>query len=375
MVRHKRKFRRPLPSLLASKPQPGSAPGVLKAQTGAAESRLELLGYGPKGFEEKVNATFDDIEGIRQRWPVVMVNMIGLADVALLEKLGEMFALDKLLLEDVLDTSSRPKVEFHDDKVFAILKGGMMAEQIQTEHLALFLQQNLVLVFEEKMQCSFTGVRERVARGVGRIRHLGADYLFYALIDEVLDRYFPLLDHLNTVLAQTEDAIIEPKQHMRQGEIIEQIHHAKTDLMLLHRTVWPISDLVGAMLREDTPLISKPVRGYLRDCYDHAMQLSELTQFYRDTSTALMNTFLAYEGHKTNEIVKVLTMISAVFIPLNFIAGVYGMNFHPDSSPWNMPELKWYYGYPFALGLMMAVALFMLFYFRHKGWTIFNRRK
>jgi magnesium transporter len=297
------------------------------------------------------------------------VNVIGLGSVDVIEKIGAMFELDRLSLEDILDTGHRSKVEYYDQYSYTIIKSVGTVEPFESEQHSIFLKKNVVIVFEEKAGRSFSQVRERIRRGTGRIRTSGCDYLYYALLDEVIDKYFPVLDHLNHHLGSIEDEIVATEHGVRDRHIIHQIHNVKSDLLMLHRIVWPVSDIINVIIREESPLISKTTRTYLRDCHDHSQQANELTQFYRDTATGLLNTFLAYEGHKTNEIVKVLTMISAVFIPLNFIAGVYGMNFHPGDSPFNMPELDWRYGYPFALGLMLAVALGMLVFFKKRGWV------
>ena len=221
---------------------------------------------------------------------------------------------------------------------------------------------------EPQAGSSFTQVRERIRRGTGKIRLSGTDYLYYALLDEIIDKYFPILDKLNHQLVTLEDEIMTGTSNSETKNVIQSVHHTKSDLLHLHKNIWPVSDIITMIIREDTSLITKPTRGFLRDCYDHAMQANELTQFYRDTSSGLLNTFLAYEGHKTNDIVKTLTIISAIFIPLNFIAGIYGMNFDPAKSPFNMPEIEWAYGYPFVLGLMLSVAVFMMVRFKKRGW-------
>jgi magnesium transporter len=352
------------------KANPGSAPGVLTASPQSYPTQLLLMAYGPEGFIEHECKDPEEINKFLSVWPVVWINVVGLGNLDIIEKIGTMFDLDRLLLEDTLDTGHRPKVEFYDNYVFTIIRGGLFGDQYESEQLSLFLKKNVVIVFEEKPGTSFSQVRERIRRGTGKIRSSGTDYLYYALIDEVIDKYFPILDALNHKLAVLEDEVVASSTHNSHAiDMIRQIHMAKSDLLLLHRTVWPVGDIISMLMREETPLISKATRAFLRDCLDHAQQANELTQFYRDTASGLLNTFLAYEGHKTNEIVKVLTMVSAVFIPLTFIAGVYGMNFDPGTSPFNMPELDWYYGYPFALLLMLATTLFMLIYFKRRGWV------
>lgn len=352
----------------AYKPRPGSAPGMLTASPQALPSEVYVMAYGPDGYVEHTCEDVSEINQFVQSWPVVWVHVVGLGHIKLIEKIGEMFSLERLLLEDVLDTSGRAKVDYYEHYVFTAVKSGLISEQVGSEQISIFLKKNLVIVFEEQLPRSFEQVRARVRRGTGKMRLSGTDYLYYALLDEIIDNYFPVLDKLNHQLVRIEDDIMSGSQQMQGKDAIQQIHMTKSDLLLLHRMIWPTGDIINTLIRQDTPLITKNTRNYLRDCYDHCIQANELTQFYRDTASGLLNTFLAYEGHKTNEIVKVLTMISAVFIPLTFISGLYGMNFNTSHSPLNMPELNWYWGYPFALCMMMTVAVGMLIFFRKRGW-------
>jgi magnesium transporter len=373
VARHKFKKRRA--SAIQSNIKPGAAPGELRVDPLSHPTQLLVMAYGPEGFIEQECKTVDEIHAIANKWPVVLVNIIGLGNLEIIEKIGIQFGIERLSLEDVLDIEHSPKVEYHEHYIFSIIKGGYLDEQLDTEQFSLFLKKNIVIVFEEKPNnSSFVNVRERIRRGIGRIRVSGTDYLYYALIDEIIDRYFPILDNLNHQLIQIEDEIMALGHGSYNNDTISQIHHAKSDLLLLHRIIWPVSDLIGMLMREETPLMTKATRVFLRDCHDHSKQANELTQFYRDTASGLLNTFLAYEGHKTNEIFKVLTMVSTVFIPLNFIAGVYGMNFNTSASPFNMPELHWYYGYPFSLFLMLITALFMLIYFKKRGWISLRQK-
>ncbi|MDX2112548.1 MAG: magnesium/cobalt transporter CorA [Alphaproteobacteria bacterium] len=358
----RRTFRRRRVTPGSYKPNPGSSPGVLTVSPLSHPSQVFVIAYGPEGYIEHACRELEEISRFVGAWPVVWVNVIGLGSIETIEKIGTMFGVDRLLLEDVLDTTHRPKTEHYEHHLFTIIKGGLHGDQFESEHISIFLKKNVVIVFEERPGSSFSQVRERIRRGTGKIRSHGTDYLYYALLDEVIDKYFPILDKLNQNLATVEDEIMTRSRHIRDRDVINQIHHTKSDLLLLHKTIWPISDMVNLLMREETPLLTKGVRGYLRDCYDHSVQANELTQFYRDTASGLLNTYLAYEGHKTNEIVKVLTLISAIFIPLTFVAGVYGMNFD------NIPELHSPYGYPAVMGAMFAMATGMVIFFKRRGW-------
>jgi magnesium transporter len=350
-----------------SRANPGSAPGVLQHNPDHLPSSLSLVAFGPDGFVEQHDVKeLRDVERLVQQWPIVWVHVTGLGNIELLEHLGNMFALDRLSLEDVLDTSHRPKVEFYESYVFTIVKGATLAEQFESEQISLFLKKNVVISFQERPNHNFEQVRDRIRRGTGKIRFSGADYLYYAILDEVIDRYFPILDQVNHQLTAIEDKIFSSRSEKKQvGEtdVIQQIHNAKNDLLLLHRTVWPISDIVGMLMREDSALTTKSTRNFFKDCYDHSVQANELSQFYRDTATGLLNTYLAYEGHKTNEVVKVLTMVSAIFIPLNLIASIYGMNFNIM-----YPSHDGEYNFVWVMITMLAVGFAMMLVFNRMGW-------
>lgn len=373
MARHK--FRKKLVQRSKVIANPGAAPGELFTDPQSYPTQLLVMAYGPDGYVEKECKQVGEINELMAKWPVILVNVVGLGNLEVIEQIGAHFGIERLSLEDVLNTGHSPKVEYFEHYIYSIIKGGHIGDQLESEQFSLFLKKNMVIVFEEKPTgSSFLQVRERIRRGTGRMRVMGADYLYYSLIDEVIDRYFPVLDNLTSQLTNIENYIMSHPNSSHAKDVISQIHHAKSDLRLLHRIILPVSDIVGMLMREENLLITKQTRIYFRDCHDHSKQANELAQFYSDTATGLLNTFLAYEGHKTNEIFKILTMVSAVFIPLNFIASIYGMNFHTDTSPFNMPELNWYYGYPFALFLMLMTALVMLVYFKRKGWVADARR-
>jgi len=205
-----------------------------------------------------------------------------------------------------------------------------------------------------------------------RIRSSGADYLAYCLVDVALDRYFPVLEHYGEIVEELEDIVVEQlnvKVSARtDGRVATRIHDAKRDLLALRRTIWPAREMLAALSRSDERFINDRTRLYLRDSYDHTIQLMDLAETYRDIASGLVDIYLASLSARMNEVMKTLTIIATIFIPLGFIAGLYGMNFDPARSAWNMPELEWRFGYPFALGVMATVAGVMLLYFRRKGW-------
>jgi magnesium transporter len=237
-------------------------------------------------------------------------------------------------------------------------------DSVETEQVSLFLGENWVLTFQERGGDCFDPVRTRIREGKGRIRRLGADYLAYALIDAVVDEYFPLLEGT----ADRLDALEEEVLAAPDRSTLARIQRVKSELRSLQKAARPHRDLLSVMLHADAPFVREPTQVYLRDSLDHAVQLSEMIESYRETATDIMGVHLSSMSNRMNEVMKVLTIIASIFIPLSFVAGLYGMNFNPDASPWNMPELNWAWGYPAALGAMGLVALVMLLVFHWRGW-------
>jgi magnesium transporter len=240
----------------------------------------------------------------------------------------------------------------------------MVEEKLASEQISIIFGPNYVLTLQEVPGDSFDPVRERIRHGKGRIRGRGSDYLAYALIDALTDEFFPVLEHFGERVEALEDALLE-----RPGPAtLHEIHDIKRELLALRRAAWPERELLNAMMRNDSELITADTKIYLRDCYDHVVQAMDMIETYRELASGMLDVYLSSVSNRMNEVMKVLTIIATIFIPLTFIAGIYGMNFDPDRSPLNMPELRWYYGYPFSLALMAVVALALVYYFRRKGW-------
>ncbi len=284
--------------------------------------------------------------------------------MAVLSELGTLFSLHPLILEDIINLHQRPKVEEYDANLFLVTRRSHANEKLDLEQISLVLGPGFVLSFQERSNRGFQPVEDRIRSSSGkRLRLSRPDYLVYALLDTVVDSYFPVLEAYSERLDEYEDRVIaDPSRAM-----IDQIHDLKRDFLLLRRAVWPQRDAVNVLTRE-RELITDDTRVYLRDCYDHVVQVMDILEGHRERASDLLNIYLTSISNKTNEIMKVLTVIATVFMPLGFVAGVYGMNFERDKSPLNMPELGWYWGYPFALGLMAAIAASLLVYFRRKGW-------
>jgi magnesium transporter len=350
------------------RPPPGSPPGTLAPPPPEAPpARLRAIAYGPEGIETEEIAGAADLgrlDPLRARHAVLWVDVEGLGDHRLIEALGERFGLHALALEDVAHAGQRPKLEAYDDHLFVVVRMPRAQPQLASEQVALFLGDGWLLTFQEWPGDCFDPVRARLREGRGRIRRLGADYLAYALVDALIDSHFPILEALGErVEALEAEALAQSGQ-----DTVARIHALKRDLLVLRRAVWPLRDTVGALLRDDTPLVAETTRVYLRDCHDHAFQLMDMVEVYREIAIDLIDIHLSSVAARTNEIMKVLTVIATIFIPLGFIAGVYGMNFDPDVSPLNMPELRWAFGYPMALALMAAVAAGLLGWFWRRGW-------
>ena len=343
---------------------PGTAPGTLLADPSAHLSSLNLISYGDAEFDERGEVSVADVEAAKGSRPVLWINVNGLADVALIESLGNVFGLHGLALEDVVNVHQRPKAEAYEDHVFIVTRMALPGSHLDTEQVSIFVGDDFVLTFQERPGDCFDLVRDRLRHSRGRIRKSGPDYLAYALIDAVLDAYFPILEEYGERLERLEDAVIS----RARPELIEEVHGMKRNLLSLRRAIWPHREMVNELIRDEASVVSGQTRVYLRDCYDHAIQLMDIVETYREIASGLVDIYLSSMSARLNDIMKVLTVIATVFIPLSFIASLYGMNFDPDASPWNMPELTWRFGYPFALLLMAAVAGVLLAYFVRRGW-------
>ena len=322
------------------------------------------LGYGPEGMEEAELERPEEVERFVGRWPVLWINVDGVGDPKVLKALGDRFGLHGLALEDVANVPQRPKVEDYGEHLFLVARMTGHEAMGTTEQLALFLGPGFVLTFQERRGDPLDPVRERIRRSSGRIRQVGADYLAYALVDAVVDHYFPVLEGYADRLDTLEEEILGGCGRAT----MMQLHAIKRELMVLRRAVWPMRDMINSLLRDDHPEITPETRVYLRDVYDHAIQSIDLLETYRDVTSSLTDLYMSTVSNRMNEIMKVLTLFSAIFIPLGFIAGLYGMNFDTSESPLNMPELHWYWGYPFALTVMALVAGGLLVYFWRRGW-------
>jgi magnesium transporter len=322
------------------------------------------MAYGPDGLKEMETRDPEAVRDLPGRWPVVWINVDGVENLETVSALGEIFHLHRLALEDVVTLSQRAKVENFGDYLFIVARTATLDECVDTEQLGIFLGADFVLTFQEEQGDPYDPVRARIRDSVGHIRDAGTDALAYAILDASIDYYFPILETLGDRLDTLEEQILARPNRAT----ITALYAVKRDLTALRRALWPARDAVNSLIRDPSPLIDEETRVYLRDCYDHVVQCLDLLESDRELTASLTDLYLSSIGHRTNEIMRVLTIFSVVFIPLTLIAGIYGMNFDPTVSRWNMPELKWAWGYPFALGLMAATAVGMLIYFWRRGW-------
>jgi magnesium transporter len=350
---------------------PGSVPGTLVSHPDAVAPKIDVIRYGPDQIDEVPAAPADELRAGVGTQPVTWVNVSGLGDLDLLRSFGKAFGLHRLSLADVVNVHQRPKAEIYEGYLFIVTRMPRGGSGPEAEQITMVLGENFVLTFQEGAGDCFEPVRKRLRRKRGRIRDAGADYLAYALLDAVIDGFYPVLEACGERLATLEDEIIASPS---QGAITD-VHHLKHDLLMLRRAIWPQREMINALLRDEGELISENTRIYLRDCYDHAVQLMDIVETYREIASALVDVYLSSVSARLNEIMKVLTIIATIFIPLGFVASLYGMNFDPKASPWNMPELGWRYGYLFSLALMVVIAGGLLYYFRHRGWLGGNRER
>ncbi len=341
----------------------GRPPGTLVhiGEAPAAPVGIRVMDYDPEHLEETTIATLEECRAYRQSPTVSWINLNGVHDLELLGKFGAEFDLHPLVMEDIVNTEHRPKFEDLDSYLFLVLKMLHFDESatgIGTEQVSLILAPGLVLSFQEREGDVFEGVRERLRSNKGRLRKMGADYLAYALLDAVVDSYFGILEQIGDQIEQLEDELVMQPAPETMG----RIHHFKREMILLRKAVWPLRELIGGLQRSESPLIAESTAIFLRDVYDHTIQIIDTVETFRDVLSGLLDLYLSSISNRMNEVMKVLTVIATVFIPLSFIAGVYGMNFD------FMPELHWRWSYPLLWLVMLAVACGMYGYFRKKRW-------
>lgn len=326
------------------------------------KARIELIYYDEETVEKKEISSFEESSQFLSRKGVTWINIDGISDVSLVEKAGKFFDINELVLEDILNTEQRPQAKDFGNFLFVVLKMvnyEAERDELLTEQVSIITGKNFVISFQEGIAGDvFDPLRERIKKGKERIRKMGSDHLAHALIDATVDSYFVVLEKIGERLENIEEETLS----FPSSKTIEQIHRLKRNLILLRKSVWPIRELAGFLEKSDSPLIQKATSLYFRDIYDHSLQLIDFIETFRDISGNILDIYLSNLSNRLNEVMKVLTIISTIFIPLTFIAGVYGMNFR------FMPELEWRFGYFLILFLMALVAIVMVIFFRKKRW-------
>jgi len=325
------------------------------------KTKISIIDYSIGKFDEKEIKNIEECINLKRRPSTTWINIDGLHQVDIIEKIGKCFEIHPLVLEDILNTEQRPKMEDYDKYIFFILKMLYIDDktnEIQSEQVSIILGQNYVISFQEKIGDVFDPIRERIRKGKGRIRKMGPDYLAYSLIDAIVDNYFSLLENIGDRVEEIESRLISNPI----PETLQKIYNLKREMIYLRKSVWPLRELINNLLREESKLIKKNTHVYLRDLYDQTIQVIDTIETFRDMISGMLDIYMSSVSNKMNETMKVLTIFAAIFIPLTFIAGVYGMNFT------HMPELNWEYGYVFSLFIMASLVVTMLIFFKRRKW-------
>jgi magnesium transporter len=322
---------------------------------------ITIIDYDKLGSKEKEVKTIEEALPFKDKPTTTWINLDGVHQLADIEKLGIHFKIHPLVLEDIMNTGQRPKMEVFDDYIFIVLKMLHIDEsesETRTEQVSIILGPNFVISLQESKGDVFDPIRERIRSDRGRIRKMGADYLAYALIDAIVDNYFIILEKLGEKIEDMEDELVSNPS----PETLHDIHRLKREMIFLRKSVWPLRELISRLERWESPLINKSIYIYLRDLYDHTIQVIDSIETFRDMLSGMLDIYLSSVSNRMNEVMKVLTIIATIFIPLTLIAGIYGMNFR------YMPELELLWGYPMVYVVMLTIGVVMLIYFRRKKW-------
>jgi magnesium transporter len=341
----------------------GLPPGtvVYVGEKKSREVKIRIIDYDDAHFEEKEVKEVEECFPFKNKQTVTWINIDGVHRVDVIEKIGKLFNLHPLALEDIVNTGQRPKMEDFLDYIFIVLRMldyDEKASETRAEQLSLVLGSNWVITFQEDEGDVFDSIRERVRSDKGRIRKMGADYLAYALVDAVVDNYFTILEKVGENIEEIEDALVTNPS----PETLQTIHNLKRQMIFLRKSVWPLREVISRLERWESSLIKKSTDIYLRDVYDHTIQVIDAIETFRDMLSGMLDIYLSSVSNRMNEVMKVLTIIATIFIPLTLVAGLYGMNFK------YMPELEWPWGYPLVLLSMFTIGVLMVIYFRRKRW-------
>ena len=351
-------------SLARASDKAGLSPGTLVhvGEPQAEKVTISLVDYDVDSYEELEVQSIDEIMPYLGLPSITWVNVDALHQVEVIRQIGERFDIHPLVLEDILNTHQRSKIEEYDDYLFIVMKAATFNEKtvrVEYEQISMILMKDFVFTFRERSDDMFDPLRRRISQSKNRFRRNGPDYLAYAILDTVIDRYFLFQDTLDIFSEELEEAVLTQPT----TRTIETIQTLKREMIFLRRAVGPLREMVATLLRSDTDLVQESTRIYMRDVYDHVIRINEALESYRELITGMQEIYLSSLSMKMNEVMKVLTIFATLFIPLTFMVGIYGMNFH------YMPELGWKWAYPAFWGAMLAVAASLLLFFRRKGWV------
>lgn len=341
----------------------GSAPGTLVhiGERKTDQTFITVMDYTDDQVREQQVDAIEQVFPLKDSPTATWINIDGIHDLQLIESIGAHFGIHALTLEDIVNTGHRPKVESFDDYVFMVIKMlrfNDTGDEILSEQVSLVLGPHWLISFQEAPGDIFEPVRERIRKGRGRIRKAGCDYLAYALMDAVVDNYFVILEKIGTQIETLEDGITENPEM----DVLHAIHALKREVIYLRKQVWPLREFVNRLIKEETELVREGTYLFLGDVYDHIVQVIDTIESYRDLLGGLIDLYLSMVSNRMNEVMKVLTIIATIFIPITFVAGIYGMNFK------NMPELEWPWGYGMVWALIVGIAVVMIIYFKKKRW-------
>lgn len=346
---------------------PGTPAGTLSGRPPELHYplRIHVADYTSDKITVREDVSIEECRAYRATPSMTWIHVAGQPTEPLLHELAEEFGLHRLALEDVLNSGQRPKAEQFDDQLFVVMSLPLMESAVvDVQQVSLFLAPGMLLSFHDGDFALFRPILRRLEEKSSRLRSRGGDFLFYSMLDLIIDQGFPVLENFGAQLEQLEEEILQ----VNDRTTLEKLHIIKRELTLLRRMLWPQREVINQLLRDESPLVGGGTRLYLRDCYDHTIQVMDLIETYREMTTGMLDIYLSSVSNRTNEIMRLLTVIATIFIPLTFITGIYGMNFDRAASHWNMPELGWPYGYPLLLGVMIGIVGLMLAWFKRQGW-------
>ena len=347
----------------------GMSPGslIFTGEQKTEKVSVSLFDYNSGNFSETSIDDLNDLEKYKNNSNVTWINVVGLHDINILDKIGNIFGIHPLVLEDILNVSHNPKIEDYENFLFLVVKMINYKEDINIldiEQVSLIIGKNYIITFQEKNGDVFEPIRNRIRTAKGLVRKYNEDYLAYRILDSIIDNYFSVLENFDDRIEDIEDQILAQPDESS----LEEIHHLRKELIKLRRAVSPLREMIFTIEKERFNLIQKTTYVYLRDLSDHIKQIIDTIENYREFINGLLEVYLSNASQRMNEVVKLLTIISTIFIPLTFIVGIYGMNFRTDASRWNMPELDWAFGYPFVMALMVVIAVTLIIFFKKKRW-------